>query len=125
MSTRAIIAIPTNGAGGIDAGRSAHFGHADSFTVVEVADGVVVGERAVSNPPHEHGGCGMTVAMLAREGVDTAIVVGMGRGPLAAMEAHNITPLFDDQSPTPRDAVLAYLAGGSVPFGANHSCQGH
>lgn len=67
----------------------------------------------------------MTVAMLAQAGVDTAIVVGMGRGPLAAMSAHNIMPLFDDQSPTPHDAVLAYLAGLSVRFGSQHSCQGH
>ena len=124
MSTRTTIAIPTNGAGGLDAQRSAHFGHAESFTVVEVVDGVVVGEHALVNPPHEHGGCGMTVAMLAQAGVDTAIVVGMGRGPLAAMGAHNITPLFDDESPTPRDAVDAYLAGRSVPFGSRSQLPG-
>ena len=125
MNTRATIAIPTTGAGGLDSQRSAHFGHADSFTVVDVADGVVTAERTLVNPPHEHGGCGMTVAMLAQAGVDTAIVVGMGRGPLNAMAAHSITPLFDDVSPTPRDAVEAYLAGRIVPFGGNHSCQGH
>ena len=125
MSIRATIAIPTNGPGGIDSARSAHFGHADSFTVIEVVDGKVVGERALRNPPHEHGGCGMTVAMLAQAGVDTAIVVGMGRGPLVAMSANQITPLFDDESPTPRDAINAFLAGRYVPFGSNHSCQGH
>lgn len=125
VSTRTTIAIPTNGPGGIDAPRSAHFGHAESFTVVDVVDGVVVGSHTLVNPPHEHGGCGMTVAMLAQAGVDTAIVVGMGRGPMAAMAAHNITPLFDDQSPTPGDAVRAYLAGASVQFGSQHSCQGH
>jgi predicted Fe-Mo cluster-binding NifX family protein len=125
MSTRATIAIPTNGAGGIDAQRSAHFGHADSFTVIDVVDGVVVGSHALANPPHEHGGCGMTVAMLAQAGVDTAIVVGMGRGPLAAMQAHKITPLFDDQSPTPREAVTAFIGGADVRFGENHSCHGH
>ena len=125
MSTRATIAVPTNGPGGIDAERSAHFGHADSFTVVEVVDGIVVGEHTLANPPHEHGGCGMTVALLAQAGVDTAIVVGMGRGPLAAMGAHNITPLFDNTSPTPRAAVSAFVAGLCVPFGDDHSCRGH
>jgi predicted Fe-Mo cluster-binding NifX family protein len=125
MNTRATIAVPTHGAGGIDAPRSAHFGHADSFTVVDVVDGMVVGSHTLANPPHEHGGCGMTVAMLAQAGVDTAIVVGMGRGPLAAMTAHKITPLFDDESPTPRDAVRAFLSGTVIPFGSQHSCQGH
>lgn len=125
MSNKTVIAIPTNGTGGIDSPRSAHFGHADSFTVVEVADGAIVAERSLMNPPHQQGGCGMTVALLAREGVDTAIVLGMGGGPLNAMGAHNITPLFDDESPTPRDAVDAYLAGRRIFFGGSHTCQGH
>jgi predicted Fe-Mo cluster-binding NifX family protein len=125
LSNPTTIAVPTTGAGGLDAPRSAHFGHAESFTVVDVIDGAITNERTLVNPPHEHGGCGMTVAMLAQAGVDTAIVVGMGRGPLNAMSAHNITPLFDDVSPTPRDAVQAYLGGRSVQFGDDHSCQGH
>jgi len=119
------IAIPTSGEGGLDAQRSAHFGHADCFTVVDVADGEIVGSGVVVNPPHEHGGCGHTVAMLAAGGVDTAIVVGMGGGPLAAMGAHNITPLFDDASPTPRAAAQAFLAGARTAFGADSTCRGH
>jgi predicted Fe-Mo cluster-binding NifX family protein len=125
MQSRATIAIPTDGPGGIDAKRSGHFGHAESFTIVEVADGAVVAQRAIKNPPHEQGGCGMTVAMLAGAGVDTAIVVGMGRGPLVAMDAHGMTPLFDQVSPTPRAAIEAYLAGVTVPFGGDHTCRGH
>jgi len=119
------IAVPTNGAGGLDAPRSAHFGHADSFTIVDVADGEIVGDRAIANPPHSHGGCGLTVTMLADAGVGTAIVVGMGGGPLAAMSANGMTPLFDDQSQTPRAAVEAYLGGRLAVFGGEHTCQGH
>ena len=119
------IAVPTNGAGGLDAERSAHFGHADSFTIVEVLEGRIAGSETVINPPHSHGGCGLTVSMLANAGVGTAIVVGMGGGPLAAMSALDMTPLFDDQSPTPRDAVEAFLAGRLAPFGSDHTCRGH
>ncbi len=125
MSDRTRIAIPTNGAGGIDAPRSAHFGHADSFTLVDVEDGTVVGTAAVANPPHEHGGCGMTVAMLAQQGASAAIVVGMGGGPLRAMEANGMVALFDGDSPTPRAAVEAYLAGRLQAFGGDHVCRGH
>ena len=119
------IAVPTNGPGGLDAERSAHFGHADSFTLIDVADGAIVGDAAIANPPHSQGGCGLTVNLLAQAGVGTAIVVGMGGGPLAAMNANGMTPLFDDQSPTPRAAVEAYLAGTSTAFGGQHTCQGH
>jgi len=125
MAETSKIAVPTHGTGGLDAQRSAHFGHADSFTIVDVADGRIVGDRVIVNPPHSHGGCGMTVAMLADAGVGTAIVVGMGGGPLAAMKAHGMTPLFDDQSPTPRAAVEALIAGSLAAFGDNHTCRGH
>jgi predicted Fe-Mo cluster-binding NifX family protein len=119
------IAVPTNGAGGLDAQRSAHFGHADSFTIVDVADGAIVSGAGITNPPHTHGGCGATVTMLAQAGVGTAIVVGMGGGPLSAMRATGMTPLFDDQSPTPRAAVEAFLAGKLAGFGEDNTCRGH
>lgn len=125
MPDTARIAIPTNGAGGVDAPRSAHFGHADSFTIVDVANGAIVSDGVLANPPHSHGGCGMTVRMLAEAGVTTAIVVGMGGGPLAAMQANGMEPLFDPESPTPRTAVEAYLAGGLAPFGSDRTCAGH
>ena len=119
------VAVPTTGTGGLDAERSAHFGHAESFTVVDVADGQITGSDVMANPPHSHGGCGATVMMLANAGVGTAIVVGMGGGPLAAMNANGMTPLFDDQSPTPRAAVEAFLTGRLAAFGNDHTCSGH
>ena len=50
---------------------------------------------------------------------------GMGGGPLAAMKANAMTPLFDDQSPTPRAAVEAFLAGRLAGFSEDHTCRGH
>ena len=125
MSDIIKIAVPTNGTGGLDAQRSAHFGHADSFTIVDVADGVIVSGRGIVNPPHVQGGCGATVAMLAQAGVGTAIVVGMGGGPLRAMRTTGMMPLFDDESPTPRAAVEAFLAGKRAGFGEDNTCRGH
>lgn len=125
MSEVITIAIPTSGTGGIDAARSAHFGHADSFTLVALSDGQVRSVSTMMNPPHEHGGCGQTVQLLAQQGVDLAIVVGMGRGPLSMMQTAGMLPLFDDVSPTPGAAVAAYLAGGLAPFGGDHVCAGH
>lgn len=125
MTDRVRIAVPTEGPGGIDAPRSAHFGHATSFTLVDVADGAIVSSAVIMNPPHEQGGCGATVGMLAEIGAGVAIVVGMGGGPRAAMVSHGMQALFDDVSATPQQAVEAYLAGGLKPFGADHQCAGH
>lgn len=119
------VAVPTEGAGGIDAPRSAHFGHADSFTLVDVETGAPVEAGVVENPPHEHGGCAMTVDLLARHGVDAAIVVGIGPGPLAAMARHGINALFDGTSPTPREAAKAYIEGRLSGLDDDHVCRGH
>ena len=119
------IAVPTEGTGGMDAPRSAHFGHAPTFTIVDVSEGAIVSAEPLANPPHSHGGCGMTVAMLADAGVTTAIVVGMGGGPMNAMRSHGMTALHDDRSPTPRTAVEAYLSGSLKPFGDDNTCRGH
>jgi len=119
------IAIPTEGAGGLEAPRSAHFGHSASFTVVDVVDGEITGSTALQNPPHTQGGCGQTVQLLASNGVSVAIVVGMGRGPLSMMQPAGILPLFDNVSPTPLSAVAAYLAGSITPFGGDQVCSGH
>jgi predicted Fe-Mo cluster-binding NifX family protein len=125
MTDRIRIAVPTEGPGGIDAPRSAHFGHASSFTLVDVEGGAITSAAVIMNPPHEHGGCGATVGMLGEIGVGAAIVVGMGGGPRAAMASRGIQAFFDDVSATPQQAVEAYLAGARRPFGADHQCQGH
>jgi len=124
MSSTTRIAIPTNGTGGLDAARSAHFGHSESFTIVEIANGAITSTETLVNPPHQAGGCGTTVHLLADAGVAVAIVVGMGGGPRSAMASLGMTALFDDESPTPRAAVEAYLAGRAVTFGGDHVCSG-
>ena len=124
MSSPTRIAIPTNGTGGLDSQRSAHFGHSDSFTIVGIVDGEVTTADTIVNPPHASGGCGSTVRMLADAGATVAIVVGMGGGPRGAMESLGMTALFEDESPTPRAAAEAYLAGRAVAFGGDHVCSG-
>ncbi len=125
MSETLKIVTPTEAPGGLDSRRSAHFGHAPCFTVVDVVDGTITGSYVVTNPPHEQGGCGRVVMMLAREGVSAAIVEGMGRGPRSAMASTGIAAYRDALSPTPRDAVTALLAGDLPPFGDQHTCGGH
>jgi uncharacterized protein (DUF302 family)/predicted Fe-Mo cluster-binding NifX family protein len=118
-------AVPTDGDGGLEAPRCAHFGRADSFTLVDVVEGVVVAATVLENGPHEHGGCGSIVNRLAAAGVGVVIAGGMGGGPRAGFEAASIPVFFDVASPTPRAAVEAYLAGVQESFGDDHQCAGH
>lgn len=50
------IAVPSDGAGGLDGLRSAHFGHCPSFTLVDVQDGTISGVTVMPNQEHVPGG---------------------------------------------------------------------
>jgi predicted Fe-Mo cluster-binding NifX family protein len=119
------IAVPTEGAGGSDAIRSGHFGHAASFTLVDIADGAIVATSVLENGPHDQGACGSIVDRLAAAGVGVVIAGGMGGGPRAGFAAAGIPVFFDPESPTPRRAVQAYLDGSVETFGDDHQCRGH
>ena len=51
------IAVPSNGAGGLDGLRSGHFGHCDVFTLVDVKDGQIAQVSTIANAEHVQGGC--------------------------------------------------------------------
>jgi uncharacterized protein (DUF302 family)/predicted Fe-Mo cluster-binding NifX family protein len=119
------IAVPTEGEGGSDATRSMHFGHAASFTLVDVADGAIVATSVLENGPHDHGACGSIVDRLAAAGVGAVVAGGMGGGPRAGFEAADIPVYFDAVSATPQEAVVAFLAGEAEAFGEDHQCRGH
>jgi predicted Fe-Mo cluster-binding NifX family protein len=125
MSDAQRVAVPTEGAGGLDATRSMHFGHATSFTLVDVDGGRIVATSVVVNPPHQQGGCGRTVEMLVGAGVTVVIAGGMGGGPRSGLAAAGVEVCFDPTSETARAAIDAYLAGARDAFGEEHACQGH
>lgn len=125
MSERMRIAIPVESGEGLDGIRSAHFGHAPAFALVDVENGAPVSVEMLANPPHTHGGCGMTVSLLVSSGVDSVSVIGMGRGPLNGLLANGVSVHHDAGSSTVREAVQAVIEGRTSTFGAQHACQGH
>ncbi len=50
------IAVPSEGAGGLDGQRSGHFGHCPNFTLVDVEDGTISNVTVVPNVEHVQGG---------------------------------------------------------------------
>ena len=125
MTEKTRIAVPIEGGEGLDARRSAHFGHAAGFALVDLESGVPAEVRMLANPPHSHGGCHVTVDLLASNGVHAVSAAGMGRGPLMGLLNAGIQVHHDVESATVGEAVRAIAEGRTQEFGADHVCQGH
>ena len=117
------LAVPSVGEGGMDAARSAHFGHADCFTVVDVQDAGVSVDKIIANPPHEEGGCMRPVGILAEEGIDAIVAVGMGMRPMMGFAQAGITVLHDAESQTVGEAAARIAIGTIEPMGPEHACR--
>lgn len=125
MSQRMVLAVPTIGEGGLTGERSAHFGHCDCFTVVEIEGDAIVQVRVVDNPPHEEGGCLRPVNLLASHGVSALLAAGMGARPLQGFNDVGIAVYFEDQTPGISEAVRLLLEGSVPTMDARHVCGGH
>ena len=88
------IAVPSNNPGGLEGGRSEHFGHCDLFTLVDVENGKVVGVNTVPSVAHGAGGCMEPVNVLKEYGVHAILVAGMGARPLQGFAQVGIEVYF-------------------------------
>lgn len=118
------IAVPSNLPGGLDAVLSAHFGHADAFTLVEVSDQGVGEIHILPNQPHEQGGCMSVVNFLKNAGVDALMSGGMGARPLAGFNQVGIEVYFSENSATVGAAVDLFNQGRARRFAQNQVCGG-
>jgi predicted Fe-Mo cluster-binding NifX family protein len=126
MSENSTIAVPSDGEGGLESIRSAHFGHCDCFTLVDVTgDGSVAAVRVVENVAHEHGGCLGPVQLLASHGATAIIAAGMGARPLAGFSDAGIDVLYDPESRRVEDAIRRFTDGTVVVMSLDHSCGCH
>ncbi len=117
------IAVPSKSPGGLDASLEAHFGHCEVYTLVHVENGEVTKIEVVSNPPHQAGGCLAPVHELARNGVNTLIVGGMGQRPLAGCSHMGIDVYFSDGAGTVGQAIDAILASRLRRFSHENACS--
>lgn len=102
------IAVPTSG------GRlCAHFGHCDSFAVIEVdrAKGLILSKTDLQAPPHEPG---LLPRWLAKEGVQLVIAGGMGSRAQGLFSEGGIEVVTGAPSEAPEEVVRQYLAGTLV-----------
>ena len=121
----ALLAVPSTAPGGLSAPPSAHFGHCDVFTLVELREGRIDGAKVLPAPDHEHGGCLVPVALLAKAGVTAIATVGMGRRPLAGFLQSGINPFFAAGYGTVAEVASAFAEGRLRPFGTDNACVGN
>lgn len=118
------IAVPVESGEGFDAIRSAHFGHAPVFAVVDVPDGAPATMLMLPNEREGTHGCAATVHLLALNGVQHVSAAGMGRGALRELAANGIAVHQDTESETVYEAVAAILEGRTVRFTESQAHRG-
>ena len=118
------IAVPSERPGGLEARVSAHFGHCEVYTLVDVENGLITHVESLANPPHEHGGCMGPVNLLAGHGVTTLVSGGMGMRPLAGFGQAGIQVFYGKDALDVDEAVHALVAGKLPAFSAELTCGG-
>jgi predicted Fe-Mo cluster-binding NifX family protein len=118
------IAIPSMEAGGLEGKRSGHFGHCDTFTLVDVKAGSIDKVSILSNQSHVQGGCMVPVNLLAQNQVDALIVGGIGMRPLMGFRQAGIDVYHDAQRLDIRPVVEDLIAGKLDMISEDQVCGG-
>lgn len=121
------IAIPSNKPGGLESGRSDHFGHCDIFTIVDLNEKNEVEKvSTIANGDHQAGGCMVPVKVLQEAGAEAIVVGGMGARPMQGFAGVGINVYFADRSTvkTVGEAVAKFSAGQLPTMSADQVCKG-
>ena len=118
------IAIPSNGAGGLDGIRAGHFGHCDVFTCIDVENGEIKGVTILHNEEHVQGGCMVPVNLLASHNVKALVVGGIGMRPLMGFKQVGIDVYHDAERAEIRPVVEDLIAGKLPEIQNDQVCGG-
>jgi predicted Fe-Mo cluster-binding NifX family protein len=118
------IAVPSNGAGGLDGMRAGHFGHCDVFTFIDVEDGKIKNVSTLQNEEHVQGGCMVPVNLLASNNVKALVVGGIGMRPLMGFKQVGIDVYHDAERPEIKPVVEDLIAGKLPEIRNDQVCGG-
>ncbi len=121
------LAVPSNNPGGLEAGRSDHFGHCDLFTVIDIKDGKIASVTTESNQEHDAGGCMVPVQFLKGKGVQALVVGGIGGRPLQGFAEVGIDVYYADRNAVQdvQTVVAGMIEGKFAIIRSDQACQGH
>jgi len=120
-----LVAVPSDAPGGLEAPISAHFGHCDAFTLVQIDDGKAGEVTIVKNEGHAEGGCLSPVTLLKEKGAEALLAGGMGARPLAGFRQVGIAVYSTEGKETVAEAVELFAAGECTEFADDATCGGH
>jgi len=115
------IVVPSMKPGGMDADVSAHFGHCEVFTLVEL-EGKKVKKASILDNPAEHD-CMVPVELMVKKGVKTVLIGGIGRGPLLGMQDAGIA-VYIGATGKVKDAISDFQDGYLRLAKADDVCHG-
>jgi predicted Fe-Mo cluster-binding NifX family protein len=118
------IAIPSNGAGGLDGMRAGHFGHCDVFTCIDVENGEIKAVTTLQNEAHVQGGCMVPVNLLASHKVNALVVGGIGMRPLMGFKQVGIDVYHDAERAEIKPVVEDLIAGKLPEIRNDQVCGG-
>ncbi len=124
MSNVQVIAIPSNHPGGMDAGRSGHFGRCDIFTLVSMKNGEIDSVLSVPNVEHSEGGCLVPVQILSQAGATALVVAGIGMRPRMGFAQAGIDVLVGPGE-TVAEVIAAYQTCQVRPIVDGDVCGAH
>lgn len=129
MTTNRQIAVASEDQQGLSGEVSMHFGRCPYYTVVEVADGAIVGARSVQNPHFGGHQPGVMPRFIKSLGVDAILAGGMGPRAVQMFQGFGIDVATGAVGQVQK-VLEAYLSGrlaGIVPCQHDHpqSCGGH
>ncbi len=101
------LCIPSTGDGGLDAGVSAHFGRAPTFTMYDTESESV---KVVENGGTHRGGSESPPVLVAREGADVLVCGNLGRKAVDRFQENGIE-VYSNATGTVREAIRAWDAG--------------
>ena len=104
-----IIAIPSMKPGGMDAKVSAHFGHCEVFTIIDIEGNKIKRVEILENDADEHN-CMQPVSRLSKAKVEALLIGGIGRNPLLGFNQSGIR-VYIGASGTVRESVSDFLNG--------------
>ena len=115
------LGIPSESPGGLDAGVSAHFGHCDLFTAVEIEGDQIMKVWTIDNDG-EHN-CMIPVRKMADAGVHAVLIGGIGRRPLIEFQNNGIK-VFVGAAGTVKEALSNFMSDGLTEATIEDVCQG-
>ena len=127
MDSSLMVAVPSNNPGGLTAEISAHFGHCDMFTLINIQGGQIASVDTVNNVEHGAGGCLGPVNLLRDKGVQAIVVGGIGARPMQAFTEAGIAVYYADRNALQNvgEAASSMIAGKFPMMRADQTCQGH